>query len=213
MESSPASPLLTIILVEDNPLDVRFIRWVLDAQAFPYELQVITDGEDALFTNARVVRETPSWRWPTGPRPWSPAIPTFVRYGKSCGERLRPRCTNWWRHSRNCGTSRMTRMVARTRPSRPCETQLLQRTCPPGRLYAPVAPSPHHPAKNPYLLHSDRALQGILGLRFCSWLTCEHHLVSWRADLYGTWQSRRHADPRQTNVQNSRLDIKTCKNS
>lgn len=47
MESSSPLPL-TILLIEDNPLDVGLICWVLNAQGFPYELHVITNGEDAL---------------------------------------------------------------------------------------------------------------------------------------------------------------------
>ena len=39
---------LTIIVVEDNPLDVYLIRWVLTAHQLPYELQVIENGDYAL---------------------------------------------------------------------------------------------------------------------------------------------------------------------
>src|SRR3712207_9496074 len=38
----------SIFVVDDNPLDVQFIRWVLDAHALPYELQVIDNGNHAL---------------------------------------------------------------------------------------------------------------------------------------------------------------------
>ena len=46
---TPASPTpLTIILVEDNPIDVYLMRWVLDAHDLSYELHVIEHGDDAL---------------------------------------------------------------------------------------------------------------------------------------------------------------------
>jgi CheY-like chemotaxis protein len=47
METPPAVPL-TIILVEDNPVDVSVVRWVLTAHALPYALHVIENGDDAL---------------------------------------------------------------------------------------------------------------------------------------------------------------------
>jgi CheY-like chemotaxis protein len=47
MQPSPAAPRLTIILVEDEPVDVSLIRWVLDAHDLPYELQVIDNGDRA----------------------------------------------------------------------------------------------------------------------------------------------------------------------
>ena len=46
-ETPPAVPPLTIILVEDEPVDVHLIRWVLDAHALPYELQVIDNADRA----------------------------------------------------------------------------------------------------------------------------------------------------------------------
>jgi CheY-like chemotaxis protein len=42
------APQLSISIVDDNPVDVQLIRWVLDAQALPYELQVIDHGDHAL---------------------------------------------------------------------------------------------------------------------------------------------------------------------
>ena len=42
-----AAPPLTIIIVDDNPVDVYLIRWVLDAHEIPYELQVIDNGDRA----------------------------------------------------------------------------------------------------------------------------------------------------------------------
>jgi CheY-like chemotaxis protein len=59
MESSSLPPPLTIIVVEDNPLDVRLIRWVLEAHAFPGELQVITNGEDALAVFDQLAAQAP----------------------------------------------------------------------------------------------------------------------------------------------------------
>ena len=34
--------------MDDSPLDVQFIQWVLDAHELPYDLQVIDNGNDAL---------------------------------------------------------------------------------------------------------------------------------------------------------------------
>ena len=45
--AAPAPPL-SIIVVDGNPVDIQLIRWVLDAQALPYELQVIDNGDHAL---------------------------------------------------------------------------------------------------------------------------------------------------------------------
>ena len=39
---------LTIIVVEDNPVDVYLIRWVLKAHELAYELQVIENGDRAM---------------------------------------------------------------------------------------------------------------------------------------------------------------------
>jgi chemotaxis family two-component system response regulator Rcp1 len=44
---APRRPL-TILLVEDNPVDVAIIRRVLDTHALSYHLHVITNGENAL---------------------------------------------------------------------------------------------------------------------------------------------------------------------
>jgi two-component system sensor histidine kinase/response regulator len=48
MESPAPHPPLTILLVEDNLVDVSLIRWVLDAHALLYDLQVIDNGDHAL---------------------------------------------------------------------------------------------------------------------------------------------------------------------
>ena len=44
---APRTPL-TIIVVEDNPLDIYLIRWVLTAHALAHELQVIDNGDRAI---------------------------------------------------------------------------------------------------------------------------------------------------------------------
>jgi two-component system, chemotaxis family, response regulator Rcp1 len=44
---APRTPL-TIIVVEDNPLDIYLIRWVLTAHALAHELQVIDNGDRAM---------------------------------------------------------------------------------------------------------------------------------------------------------------------
>ena len=48
MDTPASHTPLTIIVVEDNPLDVYLIRWVLTAHQLPYELQVIENGDYAL---------------------------------------------------------------------------------------------------------------------------------------------------------------------
>jgi CheY-like chemotaxis protein len=45
--STPRTPL-TIIVVEDNPVDVYLIRWVLNAHELPHELHVIDNGDHAM---------------------------------------------------------------------------------------------------------------------------------------------------------------------
>jgi CheY-like chemotaxis protein len=48
MERPVSQPPLTILIVDDNPVDVHLIRWVLDAHALPYALQVIDNGHRAI---------------------------------------------------------------------------------------------------------------------------------------------------------------------
>jgi CheY-like chemotaxis protein len=48
MESPASQPPLTILIVDDNPVNVHLIRWVLDAHALPYALQVSDNGDRAL---------------------------------------------------------------------------------------------------------------------------------------------------------------------
>jgi CheY-like chemotaxis protein len=47
METPPITPL-TIFIVEDNPIDVYLVQWVLTAHALPYDVQVIDNGDHAL---------------------------------------------------------------------------------------------------------------------------------------------------------------------
>jgi CheY-like chemotaxis protein len=44
---APRTPL-TILVVEDNPIDVYLIQWVLNAHEFSYDLQVIDNGDHAM---------------------------------------------------------------------------------------------------------------------------------------------------------------------
>ena len=44
---TPPAPL-TILVVEDNPNDLFIMNWVLKAQDFAYDLQVINNGDHAL---------------------------------------------------------------------------------------------------------------------------------------------------------------------
>jgi putative two-component system response regulator len=48
MDTPAPRPPLTILLVEDNPVDAAIIRRVLDTHNFMYYLRVIADGERAL---------------------------------------------------------------------------------------------------------------------------------------------------------------------
>jgi CheY-like chemotaxis protein len=48
MERPVSQPPLTILIVDDNPVDVHLIRCVLDAHALPYTLQVIDNGDRAI---------------------------------------------------------------------------------------------------------------------------------------------------------------------
>ena len=48
---------LTIIVVEDNPVDVYLIRWVLKAHELSHELQVIDNGDRAIDYVNQLVRE------------------------------------------------------------------------------------------------------------------------------------------------------------
>jgi len=47
MEASPATPL-TIIMVEDSPVDIYLIRWVLKVHELSHVLEVIDNGDRAM---------------------------------------------------------------------------------------------------------------------------------------------------------------------
>jgi len=53
------APLLSLIVVDDNPVDVQLIRWVLDAHGLPYELLVIDNGDQALDVVDHLARQEP----------------------------------------------------------------------------------------------------------------------------------------------------------
>jgi CheY-like chemotaxis protein len=48
METPTSRTPLTIIVVEDNPVDIYLIRWVLQAHELAYELEVIENGDHAM---------------------------------------------------------------------------------------------------------------------------------------------------------------------
>src|SRR2546429_3256303 len=48
MDTPTSRTPLTIIVVEDNPLDVYLIQWVLRAHELAHELQVIDNGDRAM---------------------------------------------------------------------------------------------------------------------------------------------------------------------
>jgi chemotaxis family two-component system response regulator Rcp1 len=47
MSSNPTAPA-RILIIEDNPADVRLLRYALDQQGDPYILEVFRDGEQAI---------------------------------------------------------------------------------------------------------------------------------------------------------------------
>ena len=47
IDTAPLTPL-TVIVVEDNPVDISLIRWVLEAHRLSYALQVIENGDYAM---------------------------------------------------------------------------------------------------------------------------------------------------------------------
>jgi CheY-like chemotaxis protein len=56
--ATPPPTPLTIIVVEDNPVDIYLIRWVLEAHQLSYELQVIENGDYAMnYVNALAQQE------------------------------------------------------------------------------------------------------------------------------------------------------------
>jgi CheY-like chemotaxis protein len=64
MEASPATPL-TILMVEDNPVDVSLVRWVLNVHELAHTLHVIDNGDHALHYMHQLAQEE---------RPQSPTI-------------------------------------------------------------------------------------------------------------------------------------------
>jgi CheY-like chemotaxis protein len=55
---TPAAPLLlTIFIVDDNPVDVYLMRWVLDAHELDYHLRVIDNGDHALTVFDRLAQQ------------------------------------------------------------------------------------------------------------------------------------------------------------
>ena len=57
IDTPPPTPL-TIIVVEDNPVDIYLIRWVLEAHQLSYALQVIENGDYAMnYVNALAQQE------------------------------------------------------------------------------------------------------------------------------------------------------------
>jgi CheY-like chemotaxis protein len=48
---------LTIFIVDYNPLDVYFMRWVLDAHELDYHLRVIENGDQALTVFDRLAQQ------------------------------------------------------------------------------------------------------------------------------------------------------------
>jgi CheY-like chemotaxis protein len=57
IDTPPPTPL-TIIVVEDNPVDIYLIRWMLEAHQLSYALQVIENGDYAMnYVNALAQQE------------------------------------------------------------------------------------------------------------------------------------------------------------
>ena len=55
---TPAAPIpLTIFIVDDNPVDVYLMRWVLDAHELDYHLRVIDNGNHALAVFDRLAQQ------------------------------------------------------------------------------------------------------------------------------------------------------------
>jgi CheY-like chemotaxis protein len=54
--SAPHTPL-TIFIVDDNPVDVYLMRWVLDAHELDYHLRVIDNGDHALMVFNRLAQQ------------------------------------------------------------------------------------------------------------------------------------------------------------
>ena len=59
METAAPQTPLTIFIVEDNPVDVYMMRWVLDAHALEYHLCIIDNGDRALAVFDRLAQQEP----------------------------------------------------------------------------------------------------------------------------------------------------------
>jgi CheY-like chemotaxis protein len=57
MEAPTFLTPLTIFIVDDNPVDVYLMRWVLDAHEFDYHLRVIDNGDQALTVFERLAQQ------------------------------------------------------------------------------------------------------------------------------------------------------------
>jgi CheY-like chemotaxis protein len=56
MEHPVSQPPLTILIIDDNPVDVHLIRWVLEAHGLAYDVQVIDNGDRALEVFAQLAQ-------------------------------------------------------------------------------------------------------------------------------------------------------------
>jgi CheY-like chemotaxis protein len=61
MKTSLPSPPPTILVADNNLSDVALIRWVLDAHALPYELQVVEHGDYALYVFDLLAQQERLW--------------------------------------------------------------------------------------------------------------------------------------------------------
>ena len=57
METPTFLTPLTIFIVDDNPVDVYLMRWVLDAHELDYHLRVIDNGNHALAVFDRLAQQ------------------------------------------------------------------------------------------------------------------------------------------------------------
>ena len=61
METSHFPLPQTLLVADDHPFDVSLLRWALDAQALPYEIQVIEHGDYALHVFDLLAQQAPVW--------------------------------------------------------------------------------------------------------------------------------------------------------
>src|SRR5919201_2006069 len=57
MDTPALHTSLTIFIVDDNPVDVYLMRWVLDAHELDYHLHVIDNGDHALTVFDRLAQQ------------------------------------------------------------------------------------------------------------------------------------------------------------